>query len=198
MVGQVAMAILYGPLIGVIWMIWFIYWSVAARGAKPNLRRESGNSAGTHGIPLAVAVLLIAYPQRYLDEGWFFATILPRSIGAYWIGIALLVAGLGFSIWARRRLGRNWSGTVTVKQDQELVRTGPYRWVRHPIYTGILLGFIGSAVALDEWRGVAATLFVILAFLLKIRTEEQWMTETFGEGYRRYRAEVRALIPFVL
>src|SRR6185312_1899697 len=106
MVGQVAMAILYGPLIGAIWAAWMIYWSVVARG-----------------------------------------------IAVYWIGIALLIAGLGFSIWARRRLGRNWSGTVTVKHDHELVRTGPYRWVRHPIYTGILLGFVGSTVALDEWRG---------------------------------------------
>src|SRR6185437_1514517 len=98
MVGQVAMAILYGPLIGAIWAAWMIYWSVVARGAKPNLRRESGNSASAHGIPLAVAVLLIAYPQRYLNEGWFFAAILPRGIAVYWIGIALLIAGLGFSI----------------------------------------------------------------------------------------------------
>jgi protein-S-isoprenylcysteine O-methyltransferase Ste14 len=192
------MAMLYGPLIGAIWIVWLIYWYVAALDAKPNLRRESGNSRGAHGIPLAIAVLLIAYPQHYLDQGWFFATILPRSIAAYWIGVALLATGLGFSIWARRRLGRNWSGTVTVKQDHELIRTGPYRWVRHPIYTGILLGFAGSAVALDEWRGIAAIVLVTLAFLLKIRIEERWMTETFGDGYRRYQAEVSALIPFVL
>jgi protein-S-isoprenylcysteine O-methyltransferase Ste14 len=192
------MAMFHGPLIGAIWAVWLIYWYVAALDAKPNLRRETGNSRRTHGIPLVIAILLIAYPRRGPDPGWFFATILPRGIAVYWIGIALLVLGLGFSIWARRRLGRNWSGTVTVKENHELIRTGPYRWVRHPIYTGMLLGFAGSAVALDEWRGIAAVLLVILAFQLKIRIEEEWMTETFGDGYRRYRAEVRALIPFVL
>lgn len=192
------MAMLDGPLIGAIWIVWLIYWSVAALKTKPNLRRESGNSRRAHGIPLLIAILLIAYPQHSPHPGWFFATILPRSFAAYWIGVALMVAGLGFSIWARHRLGRNWSGTVTIKQDHELIRTGPYRWVRHPIYTGMLLGFAGSAVALDEWRGIAAIVFVTLALLLKIRIEEQWMTETFGEGYRRYRSEVRALIPFVL
>ncbi len=192
------MAVLYGPLIGVIWIAWNFYWFVMARDAKPNLRRESQNSRRAHGIPLLIAIVLIAYPQYDAQPGWFFATIAPRSLVTYWTGVALLLAGLGFSVWARRRLGRNWSGTVTVKEDHELIRTGPYRWVRHPIYTGLLLAFVGSTVALDEWRGVAAVLLVIFAFLLKIRREEEWMTDTFGDGYRRYRAEVRALIPFVL
>ncbi len=188
----------YGPLVGAIWAIWIVYWFAAGLDAKPDLRRESEHSRRTHGIPLLIAIALIAYPERGPTPGWFFTTILPRGQGLYWVGIALLVSGLGFSIWARRRLGRNWSGTVTVKQDHELIRTGPYRWVRHPIYTGLLLGFVGSALALDEWRGIAAILLVIVAFLLKIRIEEAWMTETFGDGYRRYRAEVRALIPFIL
>jgi protein-S-isoprenylcysteine O-methyltransferase Ste14 len=199
--GGIAVQILYGPLIGgplvgAIWISWTIYWFVAARDAKPNRRRESRLSRAAHIAPLGVAIILIALPDS--GAGWFDARTLPRGAATFWTGIALLIAGLGFSIWARRRLGRNWSGTVTLKENHELIRTGPYRWVRHPIYTGLLLAFLGTAVALCEWRGLVATGLVTVAFLLKIRTEEGWMTEAFGEDYRRYRAEVRALIPFIL
>ncbi len=127
-----------------------------------------------------------------------FAKFIPRTLAEYWLGVATLSIGLSFSIWARRHLGTNWSGTVTVKVDHELIRTGPYRLVRHPIYTGILVGFLGTAISLSEWRGLAAVALVIIAFSLKIRLEEQWMTETFGDAYRRYCAEVKSLIPFVL
>ena len=186
----------YGPLIGVIWCGWVIYWFVAAQDAKPNRRRESRLSRIAHIVPLFIAILLLAAPDRLV--GWFQARILPHSIAAYWVGIGLLIAGLVFSVWARRRLGRNWSGTVTLKEDHELIRTGPYRWVRHPIYTGLLLAFAGTAVSLGEWRGVAAIILAALALLMKIRLEENWMIENFGEAYRRYRAEVRALVPFIL
>jgi len=190
------MKILFGSLIGAIWLAWVIYWFVAALDAKPNRRRESRLSRGAHMLPLFIAIVLLAIPDH--REGWLYAPILPRSFAAYWSGVGLLIAGLGFSIWARRRLGRNWSGTVTLKEDHELIRTGPYRWVRHPIYTGLLVAFVGTAVSLSEWRGVAAIALATLALLLKIRLEEDWMLETFGDGYRRYRAEVRALVPFVL
>ena len=190
------MKLLHGPLIGAIWFGWVVYWFVAARDGKPNRRRESRLSRIAHVVPLSIAIFLLAAPDR--REGWFYAPILPHGIAAYWVGIGLLIAGLGFSVWARRRLGRNWSGTVTLKEDHELIRTGPYRWVRHPIYTGLLLAFAGTAVSLSEWRGVAAIILATLALLMKIRLEEDWMIENFGDAYRRYRAEVRALVPFIL
>jgi protein-S-isoprenylcysteine O-methyltransferase Ste14 len=186
----------YGPLIGLIWTAWMIYWLAAARNVKATRRLESNASRRSHGLPLILAVFLLAAPQY--GHGWFYAHIMPWTFAGYWTGVALLVVGLGFTVWARRRLGRNWSGSVTLKEDHELVRIGPYRWVRHPIYTGILLGFVGSAISLAEWRGVAAVAIAIYALMLKIRLEEEWMTETFGDAYRRYRAEVKALIPFIL
>ena len=106
--------------------------------------------------------------------------------------------GLGLSVWARVHIGGNWSAIVTIKRDHALVRDGPYRYVRHPIYTGILLAFVGSALARDEWRGVLATAIAFAALWRKLRLEELWLTEVFGDEYRRYRNEVRALIPFVL
>lgn len=190
------MRTLYGPLIGLLWIGWFIYWQAAARNVKAVRRRESRLSRAAHVIPLLAAIALFVFPEK--PGGWMFARFIPRTLTTRWIGVGLLAAGLSFSVLARRYLGRNWSGTVTLKEDHELIRTGPYGWVRHPIYAGLLLGFFGSAVALGEWRGLAAVALVTVAFMLKIRLEERWMIETFGDAYRRYRSEVRALIPFIL
>jgi protein-S-isoprenylcysteine O-methyltransferase Ste14 len=87
---------------------------------------------------------------------------------------------------------------VTVKEDHELIRGGPYALVRHPIYSGLLLAFIGSAIARAEWRGVLAVLIVLVALWRKLRLEERFMSETFGDEYRRYRAHTAALIPYLL
>ena len=85
--------------------------------------------------------------------------------------------------------------TVTLKQDHELIRGGPYRWVRHPIYTGLLLALMGSAIAMNEWRGLIGVALITLALLRKIVVEERFLTEQFGDDYRRFRAAVPALIP---
>jgi protein-S-isoprenylcysteine O-methyltransferase Ste14 len=95
-------------------------------------------------------------------------------------------------------LGGNWSATVTVKESHALVRTGPYRFVRHPIYTGLLVALIGAAVARGDVQGFVADAIAFAAFWRKLRIEERWMQETFGDAYARYRVEVAALIPFVL
>jgi protein-S-isoprenylcysteine O-methyltransferase Ste14 len=132
------------------------------------------------------------------DGGWLFERFLPRTASVFWIGALLTAVGLGFSAWARVHIGRNWSATVTVKQQHELIRSGPYAIVRHPIYSGILLAFIGSALARGQWRGVLALAIVIVALWRKMRLEERWMSETFGDEYQRYRARTAALIPFLL
>jgi protein-S-isoprenylcysteine O-methyltransferase Ste14 len=186
----------YALLIPALWIAWLIYWYAARRNNKAVQRRESPASRAAHIVPLALAIMLFALPDLW--RGWLSLRILPFSFVTYWIGIAVLVAGLAFTVAARRHLGGNWSGTVTVKHGHELIRTGPYALVRHPIYTGMLVGFIGSAISLGEVRGVVAVGLVIVAFLIKIRLEERWMTESFGDAYGRYRAEVKALIPFLL
>jgi protein-S-isoprenylcysteine O-methyltransferase Ste14 len=186
----------YALLIPALWVAWLVYWYIARKNDKAVLRRESPASRAVHIVPLSLAVALFAFPDRW--GGWLTFRILPLSFVSFWIGVALLVVGLAFTAAARWHLGGNWSGTVTVKQDHELIRTGPYGLVRHPIYTGLLIGFIGSAISLGEVRGVMAVTLVIVAFLIKIRLEERWMTESFGEAYRRYRTEVKALIPYVI
>ena len=92
-------------------------------------------------------------------------------------------------------LGRNWSGTVTVKENHELIRSGPYAIVRHPIYTGLLLAVLGTAIVFGEWRGLLAFCFLTIALLLKLQREERFMEESFPDTYPSYRAQVPALIP---
>jgi len=183
-------------LIGALWATWAVYWFIAALGVKQTRRLESPLSRALHIVPLFIAAWLLWHPEmpHHFLEGRF----LPDAPATYWTGVALVAFGLLFAIWARNVLGRNWSGLVTVKQDHELIRSGPYRYVRHPIYTGLLIAFAGSAIARGEWRGILALAIVFVALWRKLRLEEQWMIETFGDAYVRYRAEVRALIPFVL
>ena len=163
---------------------------------KASARREPLGSRLLHVVPLAVAALLLWFQNVPLP--WLDARFIPWATWEFWVGAALAAAGLLFTVWARRHLGRNWSGIVTVKQDHELVVSGPYAYARHPIYTGLLLAFVGSALALGEWRGVLAVLIVFLALWRKLRLEERWMLDQFGEQYRAYRGKVAALVPFVL
>jgi protein-S-isoprenylcysteine O-methyltransferase Ste14 len=188
-------------LIPVLWLAWMAYWLAASIDAKAVRRRESRASRIAHIAPLMLAVYLLAVPTRAPHPAWadwLFENFMPRSIAGFWAGFFVLATGLAFSVWARVRLGGNWSGTVTVKENHELIRTGPYRWVRHPIYTGILTGFVGTTIALAEWRGLIAVALCLYAFLRKMRLEERWMVEAFGERYAAYRIQVKGLIPFIL
>jgi protein-S-isoprenylcysteine O-methyltransferase Ste14 len=157
------------------------------------VRRESLASRAAYTVPLVIGVLLVAVPD--IPSPWFAMRILPGSIARYWCGVAIVFLGLAFAIWARRHSGTNWSATVTVKKDHVLVRTGPYGWVRHPIYTGLLTGILGSGIARGELRGAWALAICTIAFTIKLRLEERWMRQEFGAAYARYRAEVPAIVP---
>ena len=129
--------------------------------------------------------------------GWLGKRFMTEAAWQFWVGAAITAAGLSFAIWARRHIGRNWSATVTLKQDHELVTSGPYAFVRHPIYTGLLFGFIGSAIALGQWRGIVAVAIAYLSLLRKYLLEERWMRERFGTAYADYSRRVKALVPFL-
>jgi protein-S-isoprenylcysteine O-methyltransferase Ste14 len=190
------LASVHGVPFAILWLAWLAYWLLAALNVKRTQRRERFASLLLNRAPLVIGAFLLAFERQPLP--WLSARFLPRSMAFYWIGLLMLATGLGFAVWARRYLGRNWSGIVTVKQDHELIRSGPYALVRHPIYTGLLLAMLGTAVAIGEWRGLIAFALITAGFVVKLRTEERFMSETFGEQYARYRAEVPALIPFVV
>jgi protein-S-isoprenylcysteine O-methyltransferase Ste14 len=114
------------------------------------------------------------------------------------VGVIIMFLGLGFTVWARVHLGQYWSGRVSIKVDHRLTQTGPYRLVRHPIYTGILVGFIGTTVVIGEVRACLAIVLILVSILLKIRTEDRFRLEEFGSTYLQYKKRVKALIPFVV
>jgi len=178
------------------WIAWSAYWVVAARGAKPVRARESIASRASHIAPLAVAFLLLALPR--LPLAGLDTRLLRPPLAWFWAGSAATVAGLLYAAWARVHLGGNWSGTVTIKEGHALVTSGPYAYTRHPIYTGLLLAFIGSALARGELRGLLSVAIAAAAFQAKLRIEERWLGQEFGEAYAVYRGRVPALIPRVL
>jgi protein-S-isoprenylcysteine O-methyltransferase Ste14 len=188
------MTAVYRNLFYFMWGGWIAYWWLSSLRVKRIVREESVGSRLTHMLPLMIAAILLASPGLRL--GLLDGQVLTPSVATFWTGAAITAAGLLFSVWARVHLGANWSGTVTIKESHELVTTGPYAIVRHPIYTGLLLGLIGSAIALERWRGVLAVVIALVGILHKLRIEERWMTEQFGDTYRAYAARVPRLIPF--
>ncbi len=184
---------LYDLPLAVLWLAWLAYWLAAARNVKPARRRESPASRLLTIVLTIPAAVLLAVRGPWLP--WLSARFLPDTMIVYLLGLLMVVAGLAFAIWARVHLGRNWSGTVTVKENHELIRSGPYAIVRHPIYTGLLLAVLGTAIVFGEWRGLLAFCFLTIALVLKLRREERFMEESFPDTYPSYCAEVPALIP---
>jgi len=186
----------YRYLFTALWVTWILYWWAMSRNVKETVWREPLSSRLMHIVPLAIAGSLLSLPLPA-------ASVLraPLSLSAAWwspIGLALTAAGLLFTVWARVHLGQNWSGIVTIKQDHELITTGPYALVRHPIYTGLLLAFLGSALAVGgAFRGALVMALVLFALVRKLRIEERGMRQRFGEAYAVYAKNVPALIPFI-
>jgi protein-S-isoprenylcysteine O-methyltransferase Ste14 len=181
-------------LILALWVVWLLYWAWAALNAKTTQRRESLTSRLSHILPLLVGAWLIFAPR--LRWGWLSTPLLPATPARYLLALVLVAFGFGFSVWARVHLGRNWSAAVTLKHAHELIRSGPYARVRHPIYTGLLVAFLGSAIACGEARALLGVAIILFAFVRKLRIEETLMCATFPAEYARYRAEIPALLPF--
>jgi protein-S-isoprenylcysteine O-methyltransferase Ste14 len=186
--------LIYRQLMLGLWLAWLLYWVIAALGAKTTQRRESLLSRLSHIVPLLIGLTLIVWPR--VPWGWWSLPLLPHRPLTYAVGLALVMLGLAFTVWARLHLGRNWSGTVTLKEGHELIRSGPYAYVRHPIYTGLLVALLGSAVAGGELRAMIGLSVVAGAFIRKLRIEERFMREIFPGQYQRYCAQVPALVPF--
>ncbi len=188
------MSLLYRFAFSAMWLSWAAYWWLASRGGKPAERREPLGSRLLHLLPLLLAGWLL-WAER-VPGPLLNARLFPWAPWEFWAAALVTATGLLFAVWARVHLGRNWSGTVTIKHEHELVASGPYALVRHPIYTGLLLALIGSAMARGEWRGLLAVLVAWAALWRKLRLEERWMAERFGEQYGAYRKRVPALVPF--
>jgi len=179
---------------GYLWLAWFVYWMLAARNTKKTVESESILSRFMHLGPPSVAYIAIFTPL--LD----YSPLNRPFVGpvAQWPGVALTAIGLGYAIWARLHLGRNWSATVTLKENHQLIRSGPYALTRHPIYTGMILATIGSVLTAGKLLGILAFLVIIGSWVRKLLLEERFMGRQFGAQYVNYRSEVKALVPFVV
>ena len=189
------MHFIYSYLFPAMWLGYSIYWWAMSKDVKATERSEPDSSRLARLLSIVFAVALL-WPSR-IPVPFLNHRFLPLSSACFWSGAAITAAGLLFSIWGRRHLGSNWSQAVTLKKDHELITSGPYALVRHPIYTGLLLGLVGCAVARGEWRGLLAVALVFVALWQKLRLEEKWMRAQFGESYEAYSRRVPALVPFI-
>ena len=179
-----------------IWIVFLVFWALAAFVQKRNARRQS---VASRLIQISIILLVLApFFVEGRRVGLLYRHLYPNLLVVQYLGVLLLLLGFGFAVWARFILGRNWSGIAAVKEGHTLITRGPYAWVRHPIYTGILLALLGTAVTLGTVLNFVEVLVVGFALWLKLRTEEKFMFETFGEQYTVYRQHVKALIPYVI
>jgi protein-S-isoprenylcysteine O-methyltransferase Ste14 len=188
------MTLVYRLLFPAMWLAWGLYWRLASHGTKATERKEPWGSRLSHILPLVLAAIML-WPD-HMPIPFLNVPLFARAPWQFWVAALVTATGLVFTAWARVHLGRNWSGTVTIKQDHELIMTGPYAFVRHPIYTGLVFAFIGTGFARGDWRGVVAIVLAWAALSWKLRIEERWMSEQFGERYQDYKRRVPALVPF--
>lgn len=179
----------------VLWVFFFLYWQIKAANTKNTQRLEPAASRILRVFIFLVAITLLSTTRIPLPLLYF--QLWPAGLWVFWCGAAITIAGLLFAVWAREHLGRNWSRSVTIKQDHELITSGPYSMVRHPIYTGILTGFLGMAIAISQVRGFLVLALIFLAFWIKLRMEEKWMHSQFGQTYATYAGQTAALVPYL-
>lgn len=183
-----------GQIVGWLWLGIFVIWAISGLAVK---RTVGSHAEGRSRAALWVVMLawfLLLNPRIGGPPAWRFV---PASQPVLLAGLALTIAGLGLSLWARFYLGRNWSGLVEIKEDHQLMRAGPYSIVRHPIYSGFLFATLGTALVYGEIRGLVSCVLILAAWGYKSRLEEAALAAQFGAEYEQYRKRVKGMIPFV-
>lgn len=176
-----------------LWLLFSVYWTIASRDSAPTKSSESLVSTYFHQSVLSAALMMLFVPVPGLT-GWFLPQRFHFVVAA---GAAVQAGFILLAVWARRHLGRNWSAEVRIGEGHRLVRTGPYAYLRHPIYTAMLGMFLGTAIASSQYHALLGLAILVAAYLRKTRLEEQIMTQTFGADYDSYRRETRALVPLL-
>jgi protein-S-isoprenylcysteine O-methyltransferase Ste14 len=183
-------------LILLAWITICVVWVITATRVKRTVRIEPYSSRIGHVLTFAIAAGLLFSPS--LRIGPLAWRAFPPSEIAAAVGLALTLCGISFALWARFYLKGNWSAMVALKEDHTLIRTGPYAIVRHPIYAGLLLAMLGTAIAFGELGCFLGVILALAGWLAKARMEEDFLLQRFGGTYSQYSHEVKTLIPFVL
>jgi protein-S-isoprenylcysteine O-methyltransferase Ste14 len=175
------------------WLVLICYWVISAFRVRKNKKTQPAVSR------LAISLVVIGAVEL-LFSSRLSSAMLNDSFMSYmpalrYFGILLLWGGVAFAIWARYHIGEYWSARVAVKEDHRVIDSGPYAHVRHPIYSGILLGLIGTALAVGNWRAVITFLVILIVLILKARAEEKLLTEQLGNAYVEYKKRTGMLTP---
>jgi len=175
------------------WMVFAGYWFISALKTRATVRRES--FWARYGVMVIEVTGFSLLFDGDLNVRWLGRHFLPHTLGLAVIGILLTWLGLSLCIWARYHLGQFWSGRITLKEDHKLIRTGPYSRLRHPIYTGLDVAVIGTALVIDRWRCLAGICVIVIGFVIKAKREEALLAGQFGPAFEEHRKQTGFLFP---
>jgi protein-S-isoprenylcysteine O-methyltransferase Ste14 len=180
-------------ILGWMWAAMAVYWLVGAAGTKKTEVNEAPASRILRLMLLCLMfTMLLTDRLRIGPLAWRFV---PEQSWTRWAGTAITAAGLAFSVWARHHLGEYWSDKVVLKVDHQLIRSGPYSFLRHPIYSGVLLAIAGSALAIGEWRGVVVLAVMTINYWVKASREDRILSGKFGDAFDEHRRQAGFLVP---
>ena len=189
----VAMNTAPGYLLGGSWLLFAAYWFFAAVGAKRPAKKENPGERFMH-----IAFMALGFFMFYggaFRLGLLGRRFLPDELWIAWAGAAITLLGVLFAIWARFTIGKEWSAEVQIKEGHQLIRTGPYAHIRHPIYTGILLALCGTAIAIGEYRAILGLVLFLVGFTRKAKKEERFLAGEFGPAFDEHRRHTGFFLP---
>ena len=170
-----------------------MYWIISGLKTRTTVRREP--FASRYGVLALEIIGFVLLFSQYASVGVLALLIFPRTMVGAVAGTIATWTGIGLALWARVHLGQYWSARITLKEDHQLIRTGPYARLRHPIYTGLDLAAIGSAVVIDHWRCVLGVCLIVLGYVIKARREERLLAGQFGAAFEAHRRHTGFLLP---
>lgn len=175
------------------WIAFGVYWLIAARRVKAARTTESPIYRVFRLLLLVITFTLLF--AEWTAVGFLGRHFFPQTQSLAYIGFASALAGMAIAVWARMSLGRYWSDKIVLKVDHQLVRFGPYARMRHPIYSGVLLGVAGSALVVDEWRGVLAFILLLTNYVIKAKREDKVLAEAFAQDFEEHKKCAGFLLP---
>lgn len=184
--------------IKITWLAVLVYWTISGFRAKKVDQQEAILTRFIqYWLPLIIAILLLG-PGDWFGHSWLRENFIEHTNLVGIIGLSISIVGAIIACTSRHLLGNNWSLSVQRKENHQLIQNGIYKIVRHPIYTGLLLLFIGNAIIVGDYRAIIAVLIVFISLWLKLKKEEQLLATTFGAKYTEYKKQTKALIPYLL
>ena len=175
---------------GGIWVAFLVYWSKQARAPTPTVKAEARRSSLKHAAWREIGLLLLFLPVPLLNR-----VVLPNGPLHPFVGLGVQLLGAWFYLYAKGYLGRQWSGSISIKTDHQLITSGPYRRIRHPMYTGMITMALGTAIVSTRVHALVGAAFVALSYVIKIGIEEAWLGAHFGAAYDEWRRHSWKLLP---